>query len=59
MSLTHVHFFLNKKIKKKIKKNLKKFKKKSKKSQNDMWQLLFTSVNDLDGVNRKELIEKI
>jgi len=51
MSLTRGHFF-------KIKK-LKKIKKKSQKSQNDTWQLLFTSVNDLDGVNEKELIEKI
>jgi len=52
-----VYIFLKlKKIKKKLKKKLKK---KSKKSQDDTWQLLFTSVNDLDGVNGKELIEKI
>ena len=52
-------FFLNKKNLKNLRKFKKKLKKKSKKSQNDTWQLLFTSVNNLDGVNGKELIEKV
>jgi len=37
---------------------LKKIKKKSQKSQNDTWQLLFTSVNYFNGVSEKDQIEK-